>query len=763
MARPVPVTFPRMAFQVLLVTVLAGLSSALPAQGGQLTLDALYGDQSLSGPRPKGLQVSPDGARVSFLRSRPEDHERFDLWEYNLTSGATRMLVDSQALVAEEHLSDAELARRERERTAGQSGILEYSWSPDGRELLFPLGGSLYAYDLQAPPGRAVRKLATGPGAIIDPRISPRGRYVSYVRDQNLYVIDRRTGRERALTRDGRGTVHNGEAEFIAQEEMDRNEGYWWAPDDSAIAFERYDEAGVEVARRFEVYADHTEVVEQRYPRAGSPNVRVQLGVLSPQGGKPRWLPLGDDADIYLARVDWLPDARALSYQRLARDQRRLDLVRVDLASLRATTLLTEASASWVNLHGDLHFLANQPAFIWSSERSGFRHLYLYGLDGRLQHELTSGDWPVAALEAVDEVNGRAWFTGAVQRPTSRQLYSVALDGSEAASPRLASDGLGWHAVRFPQPAQGAPPRPLAFYLDVASDPSAPRRASVRGIDGSLRAWIEPNALDERHPYWPYRDQHVLPEFGTLQAEDGQALHYSLFKPPGFDPARRYPVLVNVYGGPGVQVVTEEWPDLFDEYLAQQGYVVFALDNRGAEGYGRRFTDGIQGQLGRLEVADQAVGARWLAAQPWVDAAHIGVFGWSYGGYMVLKMLAHDPQLYAAGVSVAPVTDWAIYDTCYTERYLGKPQDDAGGYRKSAVFDQLGALRSHLLLVHGMADDNVLFLNSTRLMAALQAQGTPFDLMTYPGGKHGLSQKASTAHVRHTIAAFLARELHPGP
>ena len=748
------------------VLAVLALCAAMPGMAADLSIDRLFDDPALSGKAAQGVKVSPAGDRVTFLRGREDDQFRLDLWQFDLKSGTTRLLVDSKRLVPDEHLSDAEKARRERERTALYHGILDYSWAPDGKRLLFPLGGELYLYDLQADADRTVRQLTHGGGDLIDPKISPRGRYVSFVRGQNLHVIDLQSGKDRALTRDGGGTVHEAEAEFVAQEEFAQSSGYWWAPDDSLIAFRRYDESGVPVARRFEVYADHTEVVEQRYPAAGETNARLKLGLVSPDGkSAPRWIDTGADADIYLPRLNWMPDGKRLAYQRLSRDQKTLALLQVDAASLKQGTLLTEHSNAWINLNDDLHFLTRQAAFVWASERSGYRQLYLYGLDGKLIRPLTAGEWDIDRVLAVDESANRVYFGSNKDRIEDSQVYTVPLDGDASASaapaPQRISQGEGWHKAGFGC-SEAQTECKVGLYVDTWSDSLDPPQTSVRDADGRLLAWIEQNALGAQHPFAPYRGGLAAPEFGSLPASDGQKLAWRLIKPAHFDPARRYPVLVYLYGGPGSQLGADRWDGrgLFMQYLAQQGCLVFTLDNRGTPRRGRAFSDPIKNRLGAVEVEDQLAGVRWLKQQPWVDAQHVGVFGWSYGGYMTLMLLAKAPDQFAAGVAVAPVTDWHIYDTAYTERYLGTPQENAAGYEDSGVFKWLAGLRSPLLLAHGMADDNVLFSNSTRLMAALQTQGTQFRLMTYPGGKHGLSTPAMQKHVFHTIAGFLDEKLH---
>jgi dipeptidyl-peptidase-4 len=749
-----------------MLLALLALCATMPGMAAQLTIDRLFDDPSLSGKEARGVQVAPTGDRVSFLRGREDDQFQLDLWQFDIKTGSMRLLVDSRRLVPREQLSDAEKARRERERTAAYHGILVYSWSPDGRRLLFPLGGELYLYDLDAASGeQAVRQLTHGGGDFIDPKISPRGRYVSFVSAQNLHVIDLRSGQDHALTHDGGGAIHEAEAEFVAQEEFSQTSGYWWAPDDSQIAFTRFDESNVSVARRFEVYPDHTEVVEQRYPAAGEANVRLQLGLVAADGkSAPRWISLGDNPDFYLPRVTWQPDGKHVTFQRLARDQKQLELISVDSATLAQTPLLTERSATWVSVNDDLRFLKRRRGFVWASEHSGYKQLYLYGLDGKLIRPLTAGNWDIDELLALDESANRVYFAANTERIEDRQIYTVPLDAdasaSHAAPPVRISEGDGWHDAKFGCEQEQATPCNARLYVDNWSDPLDPPQTSVRNAHGHLLAWIEHNLVDEQHPYWPYRDGQSVPEFGLLPAQDGQMLAWRMYKPAQFDPARRYPALIYVYGGPGLQLATNQWEaHNFFDYLARQGYVVFTLDNRGSARRGRRFSDPIKGQFGAVEVEDQLAGVRWLKQQPWIDDAHVGVFGWSYGGYMTLMLLSKAPAVFAAGVAVAPVTDWRIYDTAYTERYLGMPQENAAGYEDSGVFKWLAALSSPLLLMHGMADDNVLFTNSTRLMAALQTQGTPFRLMTYPGGKHGLSTPAMRKHAYHTIADFLDETL----
>lgn len=734
----------------LLFCLLAAALSAAPASAERLTLDRIHADPALSGPGVRALRVSPDGERVTFLRGRPDNQFQLDLWEYNMKDKTTHRLVDSKKLVPNENLSLEEKARRERMRTASLSGILSYSWSPDGKQLLVPIAGDLYLVDAAHP--EAARKVASG--NVIDPKISPKGRYVSFVRDQNLYVIDLSTGQERQLTTDGKDTIHNGEAEFVAQEEMDQKTGYYWAPDDSAIAYRRYDEAQVPVARRFEIFADRTEVIDQRYPAAGDPNVIIDLMVVNPATGAQKKIDLGSEKDIYLVRADWSADSKTLVYQRQSRDQKRLDLVAVDAATLAQRPLLTETSATWVAIHDDLRFLSKKKAFIWASERSGRNHLYLYDLNGKLLHPISSGEWGVDNVLAVDEDAGKVYIASNKDALTDKQTYALNLDGSNAAKPVRITKTDGWHDDTFAKNGK--------IFVDTFSDPKTPAQVSIRRADGSMVEWLERNEVKGDHPFAKYMPDLLPTEFGTIKSKDGQDMVYAMIKPADFNPAKRYPVFLTVYGGPHSQQVTRGWGNMFKQYMAQQGFVVFTLDNRGSSRRERKFTDVIYGELGKHEVEDQVTGIDWLAKQSFVDSKRIGVFGWSYGGFMTLRLLAAASDKIAAGVSVAPVTDWSLYDTHYTEQFMGStPKSNPQAYQQSGVFAHLDGLKSKLLLVHGMADDNVLFTNTTRMIDALVNRNVQFELMTYPGAKHGISSRAGQRHVYGMIEAFMKKNLMP--
>jgi dipeptidyl-peptidase-4 len=744
------------------------------AAARDLTVERMFDAPDLQGLSLRQTRFSPDGKLVTYLRARDDAPGVFDLWAYDIAGRGHRLLVDSRALApSEEKLSAEEEARRERQRIAALRGIVDYHWSPDSKALLFPLDGDLFLYDLGRSPTEAVRRLTTTDAFETDPKFSPRGRYISFIREQDLYAVEVATGAERRLTTGGGGLISHGMAEFIAQEEMNRDTGYWWSPDERYIAFTRVDESPVAEVERFEIAAEGIRVLRQRYPATGGANAEVRLAILALAGDEPAWLDLGSK-DFYLARVAWFPEGDRLLVQRQSRDQKRLDLLSYPVTGGTGRQLFSERRDTWVALHDDLYFLPERREFLWASERTGHNHLYRYDYDGFLKGAVTAGDWDVIgesqapAVRGVDERRGRVYFMATLKTPLERHFYVADLVSGKGGKgdarlfrrPVALTAGDGWHNVTMS--------RDTRRFLSVYSDPGQPPQVSLHDASGKRLAWLIENPIDADHPYAPYLDRHVLPEFGRLPAADGTPLDWQLYKPAGFEPGKRYPAVLVVYGGPTVQTVLRQWGErrgnLTAQLFAQRGYVVFAIDNRGAGGRGQKFTEALYRRLGGVEVTDQLAGIAWLKQQPFVDPARIGVYGWSYGGYMTLMLLSQSPGTFAAGVAGAPVTDFRLYDTHYTERYLGTPQENPEGYRLSNVLTHAGALRDRLLVMHGMADDNVLFTNTTLLIPVLVANGRPFELVPYPGSRHAaLTFRETGIHGWKTILDFFDRYLGAGP
>ncbi|RFF27087.1 MULTISPECIES: S9 family peptidase [unclassified Wenzhouxiangella] len=732
------------------------LTGAAFGQDEPLRLERIFSSPDLAGPTLRQAELSPSGDRVTFLKGSEDDRNLLDLWEYHVADDTMRVLVAADEVMSEEtELSAAEQARRERERIADLRGIVDYRWSADGRFLLFPIGGNIFLLDMEAEE-RTVRQLTESEAFDTDPQIAPDGRHVAFVRDRDLWLVATEGGEARPLTDSATDTIANGVAEFIAQEEMGRSTGFWWSPTGQHVAFLQIDESPVEVTRRYEVQADTIEMVEQRYPYAGTDNVTYRLGVIDIESGTTTWMDLGDETDIYIPRVKWLPNGEQLSFQRQSRDQQSLELVVANIDSGDSRAILTENSDTWINLHDDLYFLSEMPAFIWSSERDGFRHLYLYDYEGEVIRRLTDGPWQVDEMVGVDEEMGMVYFNGSEVSTTEKHLYRQSLITRSPEVVNRISRRSGWHEVGMDKAAR--------IYVDTFSSSRQPPQLSLHSVDGERLAWLVENRLDEEHPYSPYRDGHRPTEFGSIVAPEGHELHYRLIRPADFDPEKKYPVFVHVYGGPTHRMVTDNWSRrmLIDQYMARRGYVVFSLDNRGVERQGKAFQEPAYLKLGQVEMRDQMVGVDWLRAQDFVDPDRIGIFGWSYGGYMSLMALAQYPGEFAAGVSVAPVTNWTLYDTHYTERYMGRPQDQPDVYKQGNVLTYADAMTDPLLLVHGMADDNVLFTHSTKLMNDLQNRAYPFELMTYPGEKHAIAGDGPRLHAYRTITDFLDRHLLEG-
>ncbi|WP_029624669.1 S9 family peptidase [Sphingomonas sp. KC8] len=713
------------------------------AMAETLTLERLFASPSLSGPTPRSLKLSPDGRLATLLRNRADDAERFDLWAIDTQSGKARMLIDSRAIGTGAALSEAEKMQRERLRIGGSKGIVAYDWAPDGTRLLVPLDGDLYLANLA---GRVTR-LTDSPETELDGTVSRSGRFVSYVGDGNLHVIDTQSGQDRAVTEDGGGAINWGVAEFVANEELERRRGHWWAPDDSLIAVARVDERNVEISSRAAIGAEGTTFVEQRYPRAGTPNAVVDLWLIRPDGSGRVKADLGADTDIYLARVDWLPDASGLLVQRLNRAQTRLDMLRIDAKTGAATLLFSETARTWVNVHDNLRVLGDG-SLIWSSERDGYSHLYHYK-DGAFT-QLTRGDWAVERLVGVDQKAGRLFFTGFADSTLEQHLYT--LDYRHPGPPRRLTAPGTWNDVVMDDKAARA--------LITTTRPDQPRQVWLADAGGKRLRWIEENAVGATHPLAPFAPDLIAPTYGTIKAADGVTdLDYAMLKPAGLKAGEKAPAFVFVYGGPHAHTVKRDFFDLRMQYLAQRGWTVFMLDNRGMGDRGKAFEDPIHRAMGGPEVADQLKGLDWLKRQPFVDPARVAVMGWSYGGYMTLKLLEAAPGAFAGGVAVAPVTRWELYDTAYTERYLGNPTADKAPYEQASALGHATKIRDPLLLIHGMADDNVLFENSTALMAKLQDASIPFETMVYPGKTHSISGQATSLHLWRTIEAFLDRRV----
>ncbi|WP_082897223.1 S9 family peptidase [Thalassotalea crassostreae] len=717
-----------------------------------LTLERMYSSPALAGEKVIKLKYTADSKKITYLKTKQENRSRYDLWQYDIATAQHSLIVDADSIFSGiEVLSEEEKYRRERLRLRG-SGIIEYFLSADSNKVVFPINGDLYLYTFDT---KKTSRLTDDDDFETDIKFSPKGNFVSFIKQQNIYIIDLDEKTVQALTTDGSGTIKNGMAEFVAQEEMDRMSGYWWSPNEKYIAFLRVDESPVPTVIRNEIYADSIKLIEQRYPSAGSNNVDISLRTVRVSDGSIKKLNLGTEKDIYIARVKWLPDSKTVSYQWQDRSQKKLELRFHNLNSKKTKTILTESSDYWININDDLKFLSNGEQFIWASERDGFKHLYLYKNNGEMITQLTKGEWVVDKLVAVDESKGLVYFTGRADTPMEKHLYKTTLDGKAPEHVIPLTKRGGFHQITFAADKQ--------TYIDNYSNINTPWQLSLHNVSGAHLDYLLENKVDEEHPLFTYKDNLVTPEFGSLIADDGKTkLFYRLYKPTNKQPGKRYPVIVSVYGGPHAQRVNNKWVDIgFNQYMANRGYVIFQLDNRGSNYRGTEFEFIIKDKLGAVELRDQISGVKYLRTLPFVDKNNIGVYGHSYGGYMALMAMFNGSEYFKAGVSGAPVTDWLLYDTHYTERYLSHPQNNADGYTNSSVFPYVANFNDDrgLLIYHGMADDNVLFTNTTKLIKALQNNNKQFELMTYPGSKHSMRGKKVKMHLYSTIEKFFDNQL----
>ncbi|WP_288117153.1 DPP IV N-terminal domain-containing protein [Novosphingobium sp.] len=717
------------------------MTTAAPAEAPGLTFERVFASPSLNGPAPRAVKLSPDGRYLTLLRNRADDRERYDLWGFDRQTSQWKMLVDSLSLSSGRTLSEAEKMQRERQRIGDLKGIVSYEWAADGKSVLVPVDGDLFLAGLDG----SVRKVEGTVGGELTPKLGPKGSNIAYVRDRRLWAGPV-TGSARPITpEEPNADVHWGEAEFVAQEEMSRFSGFWWSPDETRIAVERFDESMVGVVTRTAIGADDTRTYQQRYPAAGTPNAEVSLWIMGPDGSNRVEVDLGANKDIYLARVDWAPDGKALYVQRMNREQTVLDMLKVDPATVKSSVLFTEKAAPrhWIDLSDSYRFLADG-SLVWWSQRDGFGHLYRLR-KGRWT-QLTKGDWVVTGLVGVDEKAGRVFFTGTKDDVLAPQVY--ALD--------LAMPG---RITRLTEPGwvnAASMDRSGKTLMVTRSSDAQPPQSYIADSNGKRLAWIEENRVEGAHPYAPYLASHRPAQFGTIPAADGTPLHYMMITPP-LEPGRRYPVFTYHYGGPTAQVVTKGFQGALAQAIVDKGYIYFAIDNRGSENRGVKFASAIHHAMGSVEVEDQRAGALWLKQQPFVDPERISTFGWSYGGYMTIKMLQADPGVYAAGIAVAPVTKWQLYDTTYTERYLGDPGKLPEVYEKANALADTRRISDPLLIIHGIADDNVVFENASAIIAKMQGEAVPFEMMLYPGYTHRISGPKVSQHLYETIFRFLDR------
>ncbi len=731
----------------LLLAVVAAAGAQPPSPAKDAPLDASYlrlhaETRGFMLGRPVKPKPTPDGKFVIFLRAKAKSPKQ-SLYEFDVSTGKTRELLSPEQLLkgAEEHLSPEEKARRERQRVS-VGGFTDFQIAPSGNQILVTLSGRLYCVDRVT--GKA-REQPTGDG-VVDPKFAPDGGQIAYVRDHDLYIVDVDVG-EICLTKGGEKIKTHGLAEFVAQEEMGRFTGYWWAPDGTTIAYEEADAAGVEVWQVADPIHPDRPAEPFFYPLPGKANVKVRLGIVSaadkvyplPPGGRDtRWIKWDDKTYPYLADVRWEKDGpMTLLVQN--RTQTEQVLLKCDPATGKTTPLLTERDAAWVDIRHDCPRWLKDGSFLWAAESKDGPRLERRDKDGGLQKVLVPPEVGFQELLDYDPDAGRIAYRASAD-PTQSQIYILPAEGGK---PTRVSKGAGQHTAVFAKGHGG--------YVETFTSTAAMPKTTFHTADGGLVGEL-PSAAEE--PPFALNSE-------TLKVGDAPGYYAYVVRPHDFDRAKRYPVILHVYGGPTHRMVQDAMGGrLIDQWLADQGFIVAALDNRGTPGRGRDWEKAVSKHFGDVPLEDQIAGLKALGKRfPEMDLDRVGVYGWSFGGYLSALAVLRAPEVFKAAVAGAPVVDWLDYDTHYTERYLGLPDADAAAYREASLLTYAADLKRPLLLVHGTADDNVYFRHTLKLTNALFRAGKDFDLLPLAGMTHMTPDPVVTERLYERIAGHFRKHL----
>ena len=741
--------------------VLATLFDLVPAQKTAvldaketITVEWIYSDEGKRVAAVESYRWLNDNTALLYNRRLPGKEREIEISDP--ASGERCVLVDRTKANAslKEHLGEEAWTEKEEDADGELPGWPD-AFDLNGRWALYVFADDLFLLDLVA---SSFRRLTTTPEEEKVPRFSPDGKRIAFVRSNNLYVYDIELETETQLTKTGTETLLNGTLTWVYWEEIFGREdlGYWWSDDSTALAFFETDESPVGVMHFPDFKPNTPRVIKQRYPKSGEANPRVRVGIIElTETPKTRWIDLGVYPYEYLARVQWLPDSQQLAVQTLDRAQRTLDLFLADRASGKVSHLLRETDPGWINIHDDLWFLEKTERFLWASERDGFYHLYLYNNDGTLIRQITRGEWALRSsggpfwmrrtVVSVDEGTETLYFTALEKSSVEKHLYRIGFDGS--GMERLSKE-RGTHRVRF------SPNGKLYFdrYSNVATLPSL----KLYNRDGGLQATLaepRPELLEDYGMRYP--------ELFTIPTSDDFPMPAHILKPADFDPEKKYPVIIYVYGGPSAPTVADSWPRgiYFNQMLLDAGYLVLQVDNRSATAISKKLENTILHQAwGAKELADFLDAVKWLKSQSWVDPDRVGVWGWSGGGTMTILSMTGSKE-FKAGIAVAAVTDWDYYDTKWTESFMKRQEDNPEGYENTSLVEKAGELHGRILLVHGTYDDNVHIQNLWAFVDRLIEEGKLYEMLVYPMRKHGIADDPARIHLYRSMLEFWKRSL----
>jgi dipeptidyl-peptidase-4 len=710
-----------------------------------LTIEAMYAPGGLTGRGPENVEWSPDGTKLSFIQ-RDDAGEHGELWYVDATTGEKKVLVSAAKLASLAPDTSKVKDERERERLT-RYHVAAYLWAPDSKRLIFDSQGQLWLFDLAT--STAVQ-FTSAPDPSLDPKFSPDGSHVSYVREHNLYVRPVSGKGEKQLTRDKGENLFNGDIDWVYTEELAVRSNYFWSPDSKEIVFLHMDETKVPAYPLVNLIPTHPTIDNEKYPKVGDPNPAVKLGVVDADKGKIRWISLTNDEEAYIPRFGWVRDGVVWA-EVLNRNQDKMDLYFVDAKSGKSRIVLTETTpGAWIDFdHVQVRFIESIGGFLWPSWRDGNMHLYLYtfdkqnpmAADAKLERQLTHGDFEVLGIEGVDEAASTVFFNSNQGDPRQHHVFSVELDGTGLQ--QLTHDE-GIYSALFSGDGK--------HYEQDFSGPLTAPRMTLCAVGGAC------------FPVWSARDEAAeyglrAPKFLEFKADDGTTLYGRLLLPPEAAATGKIPLIVNIYGGPAAQTVLKGLTNPFDEILARKGFAIFSVDNRGTPGRDRKFQTAIRHEFGAIELKDQLTALDQLFAQyPPLDKGRVAIWGSSNGGSMTLYAMTHSDR-FRAGIAIAPVTNQINYDSIYTERYMGQLKDDPAGYAESDVTRAAANLHGALMLAHGTGDDNVHFQNSVQMIDALIKAGKQFRLMIYPNKTHGISGSDARDHLYQMIEDHFEREL----
>jgi len=711
-----------------------------PDSPKRLTIEAIYAKPPITGQSPRAIRWMPDSRRVSYLSSQGEgDEKQTHLMTAKLRDGKRETLCILDTIPVPQDL-------RKDDKTKLTFG--SYVWAKNRNVAVFRFKGEIFTFDAET---GAVARQTRSDVKEANVTFAPSGETIGFTRDHDIWARNLATGEEIQVTDTGSDSLLNGVLDWVYMEELFTRgdvQGYWWSPDSRAIAYLQIDESPVKEFSIVDFSGVYNTAKQQHYPKAGAPNPIVRIGVYHFESGETQWMDVDTSDDSYIARVYWLGDSRHVALEKLNRAQDELRLLFADAATGEVRETLNESKSTWININYMKHYYKKADKFLWASDRDGNTHLYLFKTDGTLQRQLTKGPWEVTALNDVDEKRGHVYFTALEKSFLERHLYRV---GDNGKGLRRVTKREGTHSVTFSPDHK--------YYIDRFSNAKTPWVISVHNGEGKMLFTLHDSREADITDY-------ELPEteFFTITSHEGLEFQCSMIRPPHFDPGEKYPVLIYTYGGPHAQVVRDMWTGsrfLWHAFMAQNGYIIFSLDNRGSFGKGPAWEDPILKNMGNLELADQISGVEYLKSLAYVDPTRIGIWGWSYGGYMTALAMFKAPGVFAAGASVAPVVDWRLYDTIYTERYMKRPEDNEEGYEDGSPVNFVDGLEGPFLLVHGSADDNVHMQNSMQLVDELIDNGKDFELMIYPGKFHGISGSNARIHLYKRLTKFFEQNLGP--